>query len=161
FDCDTDHSCNRRATEGEIEFECARLWGDRRDAYDKRWVIFTGGEPAMHLDRNLIRHFRSKGWKCAVETNGSLRLPPGLDWITVSPRRQVQTVVRLVDEVKCVVAADGELPEPTCLAAYYLLSPAFKGLEPDPAAIARCVQLVKDNPKWRLTIQFHKLLNIR
>jgi len=158
FDCDTDHSCNHVMSGREIAAECAKYMSEETP----RWVVFTGGEPAMQLDADLVHIFRARGWHLAVETNGSLPLPEGLDWITVSPRRQAIQVLSGVSEVKCVVGAEGTLPDVGRLRpGYRLISPAFNGPDPDPAAIARCVQLVKENPKWRLSIQLHKFLHIQ
>ncbi len=160
YDCDTDHSCKMELDADEIWETCDRAWGGREG---QRWVIFTGGEPALQLDLRLLGAFRHcrLPWHYAIETNGTIPLPRGLDWVTVSPKPQAVTVLSHCDEVKCVVKAGGPLPIPLIRAKHYLLSPAFKGLEPDPAAIARCVELVKENPRWRLSIQLHKMIGVR
>ena len=115
----------------------------------------------MQLDEELVIKFRGNGWKQAVETNGTLPLPFGLDWVTVSPKLQAVTNLKKCDEVKYVVGAGGGLPVPLFHADHLFLSPAFRGLEPDLGAITRCVELVKENPRWRLSVQLHKLIGIR
>ena len=156
YDCDTDHSCKMVLTAQQIRDKCYGIW---RGCGGKHCVVFTGGEPALQLDDELLGAF--EGWHKAIETNGTLSLPVGLDWVTVSPKPQAITKLGSCDEVKCVVGAGGRLPIPLIRADDYLLSPAFKGLEPDREAIARCVELVKENPKWRLSVQLHKMVGIR
>lgn len=80
FDCDTEFVSGRSLTQEKIVGELRRL------STTCEWVVLTGGEPALQLDRELIDTLHDAGYKLAIETNGSFELPSGLDWITVSPK---------------------------------------------------------------------------
>ena len=124
--------------------------------------MLTGGEPGLQLDDELVVKLRSAGWSIAVETNGSIALPEGLDWICVSPKVAEHAIRQLVaNEVKYVRGHGQALPKPRVEAKHKLLSPAFAGAEVDPRALAWCIQLVKENPEWRLSTQQHKTWHVR
>ena len=80
FDCDTEFESGRSLPLEEIVAEMRQL------SADCDWVILTGGEPALQVDAEMIDGLHAAGFKLAVETNGSIELPPGIDWITVSPK---------------------------------------------------------------------------
>lgn len=157
FDCDTEFVSGRTMSEGDILQEAARL------NPKGGWLLFTGGEPGLQLTDSLINQAHEAGWQCAVETNGTIQLPDGLDWICVSPKTAEHTLrQKRADEVKYVRHTGMALPEPSIEATHHYISPAFR---PD-GSVSRedldwCIQLVKDNPTWRLSIQTHKLLLIR
>lgn len=155
FDCDTEFESGRRLTLDEIV-------SGLRAAGDCGWIVLTGGEPALQVDELLIDRLHAEGWRLAIETNGSVALPPGLDWITVSPKVAEHAIrQRTATEVKYVRAHGQGIPKTVVEAQYYLISPAFAGNEVDPRALAWCIELVKANPSWRLTAQFHKLWLVR
>jgi len=112
----------------------------------------------------LIDALHDTGWKIAIETNGTIALPPGIDWICVSPKSAEHTLrQRRASEVKYVRAHGMALPESSVQADHYLISPAF---QPDGSVriedLRWCVDLVKKHPqKWNLTVQYHKLLGVR
>lgn len=126
----------------------------------RKYVVFTGGEPLLQLDTALLDAMHARGFEVAIETNGTLPVPDGVDWICVSPKQGASLVVSRGDELKVVVPQEGQ-----DLAAFAQLDFAHYFLQPmdgpDKAsntqlAIATC----KDNPQWRLSIQTHKLLQI-
>jgi 7-carboxy-7-deazaguanine synthase (Cx14CxxC type) len=138
------------------------------DAVAARWpgggapfVVCTGGEPLLQLDAPLVAALHARGFQVAVETNGTLPPPPGLDWICVSPKAGAPLRLTEGDELKLVVPQPG-----TDLAAlerlpfrYFLLQP-MDGAEL--AANTRlAVELCLRHPRWRLSLQTHKLLGIR
>lgn len=123
------------------------------------WIILTGGEPALQIDQTLVDSFHALGYQLAIETNGTKVLPKGLDWVCVSPKYAPVNALMRADEVKYVLATGQEPGD--VRAAHRLVSPAFKGDEPDPDAIAWCVQWVLDNPEWRLSLQTHKWIGVR
>jgi 7-carboxy-7-deazaguanine synthase len=131
-----------------------------------RNVIWTGGEPTLQLDHELIVRLKVEGgFYQAIETNGSREVPDGLDWICVSPKIAEHAIVqREAHEVKYVRALGQAIPKTVVKADYYLISPAFDGsfmtLETK-ANIGWCTKLVKENPQWRLSCQQHKWWNIR
>lgn len=156
FDCDTEFASGRKMTAEEIHIAAWKL------TPDCNWMILTGGEPGLQVDTELIEHLHGKGWKLAIETNGSVELPPGIDWITVSPKVAEHAIRQsFADEVKYVRGHSQAVPRTAIKAAHYLISPAFNGIYADRASLAWCLQLVKENPEWRLSIQQHKAWNVR
>ncbi len=135
-----------------------RAWGQRRA---NRFVVFTGGEPLLQLDQALIGAAHARGFELAVETNGTLAPPAGLDWICVSPKAGAALVATSGSELKLVYPQNGLAPdELSGLAfAHFWLQP-MDGAEiaaNTAAAIAYCL----DHPPWRLSLQTHKLIGIR
>lgn len=156
FDCDTEFASGRKLTLEEIITEL-------RDAGPRSaWVILTGGEPGLQVDRELIDALHVAGYKLAIETNGSIALPDGIDWVTVSPKVAEHAIrQRTAHEVKYVRAYGQGIPKTVVEAEHKLISPAFTGDALDQKTLDWCVQLVKDNPEWQLSIQMHKVWRIR
>jgi 7-carboxy-7-deazaguanine synthase len=169
FDCDTEFVSGRKMTPDEISWECRRL-------NEKcRWIILTGGEPALQVDRPLIAYLHSVGFKLAIETNGSVNLPKHndkitkpdatnemIDWVTVSPKVAEHAVRQLfAHELKYVRGHGQGIPRPTCQSPHKLISPAFNGNQIDPDTLSWCIQLIKENPDWRLSLQLHKFIGVR
>jgi 7-carboxy-7-deazaguanine synthase len=156
--CDTDFINGVRFARAELVDAIDRAWGDTQS---ERYVIFTGGEPALQLDPPLIAAIKARGFAVAIETNGTIPVPSGIDWITVSPKAGAFWVQRRGDELKLVYPQNGLLPadiEPVGFAHFYLQP--MDGPERaahTKAAIAYCLQ----NPRWQLSLQTHKLLGIR
>jgi 7-carboxy-7-deazaguanine synthase len=128
---------------------------------DHRYAVLTGGEPLLQIDTALIDALHARGFLIAVETNGTIDPPPGLDWICVSPKAGADLVVREGHELKLVYPQTGAPPEDFAGLAFerFSLQP-MDG--PDIAqstesAIAYCLS----HPQWRLSLQTHKTLGIR
>jgi 7-carboxy-7-deazaguanine synthase len=156
FDCDTEFESGRWMTLPEVLQEFRQL------SEDCDWVILTGGEPALQVDRELIDAFHAAGYKLAIETNGSLPLPDGIDWITVSPKVAEHALrQRKAHEVKYVRGYGQAIPKTVVEADHYLISPAFEGADVDPRTLDWCIRLCKENPPWRLSVQQHKLWKVR
>lgn len=156
FDCDTEFESGRWLTIPEIVAELRAL------APRCRWIVLTGGEPALQVDAELIAALHAEGFKLAIETNGSVELPPGLDWITVSPKVAEHAIrQRKADEVKYVRGHGQAVPETVVEADHYLISPAFEGETLDPRTLEWCIRLCRDNPPWRLSVQQHKGWKVR
>ncbi|HEX5761386.1 MAG TPA: 7-carboxy-7-deazaguanine synthase QueE [Thermoanaerobaculia bacterium] len=156
FDCDTEFVSGRWLETGELLAEL-RAAGPRC-----RWIVLTGGEPALQVDPPLIAALHAAGYALAIETNGSVALPAGLDWVTVSPKVAEHAIrQRRADEVKYVRGHGQAIPETVVEADHYLISPAFDGPELDRRALEWCIRLVKENPPWRLSLQQHKLWGVR
>lgn len=158
FDCDTDFVGGTAYTADELELLARRTADPECD-----WVVFTGGEPALQLDRPLAQLFRAHGWFLAVETNGTRPLPMGLDWVCCSPKPGAPVVLTEVDEVKVVLAAGQPLPGDGLrpLAKHYLVSPAFEGDKLPPENLQWAIRLCLENPPWRLSVQQHKAWGVR
>ena len=156
FDCDTEFESGEDMTAGEIVAALGDLSGDCR------WVVLTGGEPGLQVDDELVDALHRAGYRLAIETNGTVALPSGLDWVTVSPKVPEEALrQRQADEVKYVRAAGQEIPETVVRADHYLISPAFDGDVLQPETLAWCLELVRRNPGWRLSVQQHKGWGVR
>lgn len=162
FDCDTDFSSGVRMQGEELVLRAAKLLVVSPPK--KVGVIFTGGEPALQLDPNLVAGFRDFGFGLlCVETNGTRELPPNLDWITCSPKTAEHTLRcgPRVNELRYVRRAGMALPKPSLAADHLFLSPAFGPAGIDREDLEWCVKLVKENPEWRLSVQQHKAWRVR
>lgn len=127
----------------------------------QRLVVLTGGEPLLQVDTKLIDALHAQDFEIAIETNGTLDVPPGIDWITVSPKFGSQLKQVAGHELKLVYPQAGATPEAYQDLAfdYFLLQP-LDGPEiagNTAAAVSYCLA----NPRWRLTLQSHKHLGIR
>jgi 7-carboxy-7-deazaguanine synthase len=157
FDCDTEFVSGRKLTGEEIAAELVALNSHCQ------WVVCTGGEPGLQLDRALVDLFHTHCYQVAIETNGSIEVDGlGLDWITVSPKVAEHAIrQRTASEVKYVRGYGQAIPKTVVMAQHYLISPAFDGDMVAPRTLAWCIQLVKDNPQWSLSVQQHKMWNVR
>lgn len=123
-------------------------------------LVCTGGEPLMQLDPPLIAAFREAGFEIAAETNGTLSPPPGLDWLTVSPKAGAPLAATSGDELKLVFPQPGAEPErfESLGFQHFLLQP-MDGPERE-ANTALAARYCLDHPNWRLSLQIHKILGI-
>lgn len=123
-------------------------------------VVFTGGEPALQLDQELLVACKTRDFRTAIETNGTLPLPSGIDWICVSPKSVSPLVVTEGDELKLVY------PQPHCLPdAFSDFKFTHRFLQPmDGQQLAQntalTIEYCMKNPAWRLSLQTHKLIGI-
>ena len=165
--CDTDfvgmdgENGGRFATPEALAAKASSLWRGPTNANGgSKLVVCTGGEPFLQLDEPLIAAFHAQGFAVAVETNGTLPAPPGLDWICVSPKAQAPVVQRQGEELKLVFPQPGVDPQAFEGWAFqrFLLQPMDgpDRLANPPAAIAYCLE----HPQWRLSVQTHKVLGI-
>ena len=156
FDCDTEFESGSDRTVEEI----LAAFGDLTN--ECRWVVLTGGEPALQVDVEVIEALHEAGYRLAIETNGTVELPEGLDWVTVSPKVAEHAIrQKIADEVKYVLRVGQALPETIVEADHYWISPAFEGDRVDPQTLEWCVRLVKENPQWGLSVQMHKCWGLR
>lgn len=164
FDCDTEFESGRMRTAEEVCDDVAEaMEGAEPDKDYAPWIVFSGGEPALQLDCDLVGTCQRKGYRCAIETNGSIDVSMlGLDWITVSPKVAEHAIRQMqADEVKYVRGWGQAIPKTRVVADHYLISPAFNGLTQDRKAIEWCCGLVRKHPRWRLSIQLHKSWGVR
>ena len=128
---------------------------------EHRFVVLTGGEPLLQVDAPLIDALHGQGFTVAVETNGSIAAPAGIDWVCVSPKAGAPLVQLQGDELKLVFPQDGLLPEAVAQLAFhhFLLQPMDgpRAAENTAAAMDYC----RSHPQWRLSVQLHKVLGIR
>jgi 7-carboxy-7-deazaguanine synthase (Cx14CxxC type) len=135
----------------------AAMWGESRD---HRFVVFTGGEPLLQLDARLIAACHSRGFVIAVETNGTRMPPDGIDWLTVSPKAHASWTLRHGAELKLVYPQPDLDPAgmETLPFQHFFLQP-MDGPEREAntaAAAAYCLA----HPRWRLSLQTHKLIGL-
>jgi 7-carboxy-7-deazaguanine synthase (Cx14CxxC type) len=125
-----------------------------------RYVVFTGGEPLLQLDTPLIEAMHARGFEVAVESNGTLEPPPGIDWLCVSPKAGAPVTVRGGSELKLVFPQPALQPEAVQHLPFrhFFLQP-MDG--PDRVAnTAAAVRYCLAHPQWRLSLQTHKLIGI-
>jgi len=127
-------------------------------------VVFTGGEPLLQLDSNLIDAMHAQGFEIAVETNGTLKAPQGIDWLCVSPKGQVGLRQKSGNELKLVYPQQGV--DPGCFDTlafdhFYLQPLAPLGGADSAQAAAQCTDYCLAHPQWHLSLQMHKSLGIR
>jgi len=163
FDCDTEFMSGRKMTPEELACAmCDVASTAARHHPNGAWCILTGGEPGLQVDVDLIGYLQDHNWKIAIETNGSIALPCGLDWITVSPKVAEHCIKQTTaNEVKYVRGYGQAIPKTAVKADHYLISPAFDGNVVEQRTMDWCVNLVKENPQWRLSVQQHKSMLIR
>jgi 7-carboxy-7-deazaguanine synthase len=126
----------------------------------RRLVVCTGGEPLLQLDEALIAAFHARGFEVAVETNGTLAAPSGIDWLCVSPKAGAPLVQRTGTELKLVFPQEGLDPSEVAGLSFghFFLQPMDgpKQVEATASAISYCLA----HPQWRLSVQTHKLIGI-
>jgi 7-carboxy-7-deazaguanine synthase (Cx14CxxC type) len=127
----------------------------------KRFVVCTGGEPLLQLDAGLIEALHARDFEIAVETNGTVAAPAGLDWICVSPKAGAELVQRSGDELKLVYPQTGFDPvEVESLGFRHFFLQPMDGPRRD-ANTELAVSYCMGHPQWRLSLQTHKFLGIR
>lgn len=133
------------------------LWGEGRA---ERLVVITGGEPMLQLDADLINALHKRGFRVAMESNGTLPAADGLDWLCVSPKAGTDVVQRAGDELKLVWPQQGI--DPAELENWdfdhFLVQPM--DCEQRQEALEAAIKLAMDRPKWRLTLQSHKVAGL-
>jgi 7-carboxy-7-deazaguanine synthase len=137
----------------------AQAWGAPSEG-GMPYVVVTGGEPLLQLDRALIDALHVRGFEIGVESNGTIAAPDGIDWLCISPKAGSDTVQRSGNELKLVWPQPGSAWETMQDWAFdHLLVQPMDG--PDLATSRQaCVDFVLANPKWRLSTQTHKVLGI-
>jgi 7-carboxy-7-deazaguanine synthase (Cx14CxxC type) len=166
--CDTDFvgtdgpGGGRFRSGAELAAAAASLWagGGATGNEADRFIVCTGGEALMQLDEEAIDAFHAAGFTVAVETNGTVAAPPGLDWICVSPKAGAPLVIERADELKLVFPQTGA--EPTDfehLGIDRLLLQPMDGPDRE-RNTALAVEYCKAHPRWRLSLQTHKYLGI-
>lgn len=127
----------------------------------KKLVVCTGGEPLLQLDEKLINALKIDGFEVAVETNGTIEAPQGIDWLCVSPKSGAELKQLTADELKLVYPQKGAEPEiyESYLTDNFLLQP-MDGLD-FKRNTASAIEYCLNHPKWRLSTQNHKVFGIR
>ena len=161
--CDTDfvgtdgEGGGKFASADALADHVEKTWGGDRD---RRLVVITGGEPMLQLDEAAVDALHARGFRVAVETNGTLPAVAGLDWICVSPKAGTEVVQRSGDELKLVWPQDGIDPAELEQWSFdhFLVQPM--DCADREAAVEAAIRLAMERPKWRLTIQAHKVVGL-
>lgn len=155
--CDTDFANGDEMTMDEI-LEAIKV-------YPCKWIIWTGGEPTIQLKDEHLAVFRQQGYKQAIETNGTKIVPSLIDYITCSPKKNYETIktrIPFANEIRIPIKAGDALPDISVFpkADKYFVSPIFDGNNINQANVDYCVELIKKDPRWTLSLQMHKLIHI-
>jgi len=141
----------------ELADHVAALWGP---SDERRLVVVTGGEPMLQLDAALIDALHARGFRVAVESNGTLAATPGIDWLCISPKAGTEVIQRTGDELKLVWPQDGI--DPAALEGWdfdhFLVQPM--DCADKRAALDAAIKLALERPQWRLTLQAHKVVGL-
>ena len=145
--CDTRHEDGQEMTEAEILSATAE--------YRARHVVLTGGEPSLQVTASLVQGLHRQGRRVAIETNGTHPLPEGIDWITCSPKEGGRVVLSRADELKVVYLGQD-------FSQYDAIEAPWRFVQPCSCRnTEECVAWLMQHPDWRLSLQTHKILNIR
>lgn len=166
FDCDTDFVSSEQLTADGVLQRVREV----SEPHHIEWACLTGGEPTLQLEEDgdeLIAALAGDGYCIAIETNGTNRIPKGLDYVAVSPKTAWHTLkAQRADEVRLVRRHGQAIPEAGVVlkqfpAAHLFVSPAF---DPDgsvgPANFEWCLALLREQPIYRLSMQLHKLMGL-
>ena len=164
--CDTDFvgmdgtGGGRFRTPEELAAVAGSLWPDTNSLHARPYVVCTGGEPLLQMDSGLIQSLHIQGFQVAVETNGTLLPPEGLDWVCVSPKAGAPLVLRSGNELKLVFPQSNAMPKKFEMLDFehFFLQP-MDGPELT-ANTQGALEYCMKHPQWRLSIQTHKLLGI-
>jgi 7-carboxy-7-deazaguanine synthase (Cx14CxxC type) len=163
--CDTDFVGTDGENGGRYDAETlaakvAALWGD---GTDNRYVVITGGEPMLQVDDGIVDALHAQAFQIAIESNGTIEVHPGIDWVCISPKAGSDIVQLTGDELKLV------WPQPTSdldameqwQFAHFLIQPMDAGdADVNAAHVAEATRFVMERPKWRLSLQNHKILGL-
>jgi organic radical activating enzyme len=135
-------------------------------AADHRYVVFTGGEPLLQLDADLINALHALHFEIAIETNGTLPVPKGVDWVCVSPKAGSELVVLQADEMKLVIPQAGHDQLEQLLTRFERMDYRHRYIQPMDGPLrsentALAVSICQKRPLWRLSLQTHKWIGIR
>ena len=141
-------------------------WKSTSAGPQQRYVVFTGGEPLLQLDEQLIAELHQKGFEVAIETNGTIKVPTGVDWVCVSPKAGSDLIVLQANELKLVIPQEGHDALEKLLARFEKMDYRNRFLQPMDGPNLKmntvlAVNLCQKRPLWRLSLQSHKLIGIR
>lgn len=170
--CDTDFVGSDGLGGGKFETAASLAdviedsWRSTSAGPQQRYVVFTGGEPLLQLDEELITALHQKGFEVAIETNGTIKVPKGVDWVCVSPKAGSELIVLQADELKLVIPQNNHQPLEKLMARFEGMDYRNRFLQPmDGPSLKNntelAVSLCQKRPLWRLSLQSHKLIGIR
>jgi 7-carboxy-7-deazaguanine synthase (Cx14CxxC type) len=170
--CDTDFvgsdgdGGGKFATAQDLANAIESSWRSTSAGPQQRYVVFTGGEPLLQLDEELIEKLHQKGFEVAIETNGTIKVPKGVDWVCVSPKAGSDLIVLQANELKLVIPQEGQDSLEKLLARFEKMDYRNRFLQPMDGVNLKsntelAINLCQKRPLWRLSLQSHKLIGIR
>ncbi len=155
----TDGTLGGKYEANELAEICLSLWPENRKG--RPYIVCTGGEPLLQLDKQLVKAFHDKGFFIAIESNGTIEVPEGIDWICISPKLGSELTVSKGHELKLVYPqAKVDLLQYESLDFdHFSLQPLDDTNQND--HITACIEVCKQRPQWRLSLQTHKFTGIR
>lgn len=169
--CKTKNACFAAGIKCDTEFESGKNMSIEEihkwleiNAPQCKEITWTGGEPLDQLTEEIIMWFKKKDYYQAIETSGLHPAPNGLDFICVSPKVAEHVIAKNfpkgVSELRYVRHNGQNIPEPSITAQHYWISPHSDGFNINSENLKHCIQLCKQNGKWKLSLQNHKIWNI-
>lgn len=151
--CDTDFAQYEDMSDEDIL--------NRIKSYPSRFVVLTGGEPSLQVDRQLVDLLHKHGYELAMETNGTHPIVDGIDWITCSPKGNTQ--IKRCNELKCIFEETTLEPDDHGISAEYkYLQPCdVQNTERNAQIVKRCFDYILQHPEWRMSLQTHKLVGFK
>lgn len=151
--CDTDFAQYEEMSDEDIL--------NRIKSYPSRFVVLTGGEPSLQVDRQLVDLLHKHGYELAMETNGTHPIVDGIDWITCSPKDNTQ--IKRCNELKCIFEETTLEPDDHGISAEYkYLQPCdVQNTERNAQIVKRCFDYILQHPEWRMSLQTHKLVGFK
>ena len=167
--CKTKHACFRMGIKCDTEFESGKemlikdILSYCEDTGCKE-ITWTGGEPLDQLTKEIVAFFKEQGYYQAIETSGLKPAPEGLDFICVSPKVAEHVIKKNfpngVTELRYVRHKGQTVPMPSVKAEHHWISPHSDGFEINKENLQHCIDLCLEDPKWKLSVQTHKLWNV-
>ncbi|MCI2082718.1 MAG: 7-carboxy-7-deazaguanine synthase QueE [Bacteroidales bacterium] len=171
--CDTDSSKFTEMSDDDILAEVEKCYSESGAMQSagpdvekvQKYVCLTGGEPGLQVDSALLNLLHMANYEIHMETNGTVGLPPDIDWVVLSPKSSAKPAVTDADEIKVVY--DGQPDEELAcwlnyVAEFYYIQPCWVGDEARRKRnVEAAVAFVEKHPQWRLSLQAHKYLGIR
>ncbi len=151
--CDTDFAQYEEMSDEDIL--------NRIKSYPSHFVVLTGGEPSLQVDRQLVDLLHKHGYELAMETNGTHPIVDGIDWITCSPKGN--TVIKRCNELKCIFEEATLEPDDHGISAEYkYLQPCdVQNTERNAQIVKHCFDYILQHPEWRMSLQTHKLVGFK
>ena len=161
--CDTDFVGTNGALGGKYTLinlvdKITKLWPSTKK---DKFIVFTGGEPLLQLDKLLIKEIKDNNFKIAIETNGTILPPPGIDWVCVSPKAKSNFILKKANEIKLVYPQENLDPrkfEELEFDHFYIQPLYNKKLKENNK---KAIDFVLKNPSWKLSIQSHKYIGVQ
>lgn len=166
--CDTDFVGvdgtlgGKYANSQQLALQIEQQWP--HEILEHRFVVLTGGEPLLQVDADLLQALRSKGFTIAVESNGTVLAPPGIDWLCISPKAGSALLQKTGQELKVVwpqLGLDLKLLESLEFERRYLQPMDCSDPRVNQLNVQACIDRCLQNPRWRLSLQTHKITGIR